>query len=403
MVVRITSPHSLKRVLNYNEQKVQKGQAECIHAGNFLLAAKQMNFHQKEERMQDLIALNQRSKKSNTLHISLNFDPSEKLTGEKLKQIAERYMEQIGFGIQPYLVYQHHDAAHPHIHIVTTLIKPDGKRIDTFNIGRTKSEAARKSIEEEFKLIRAQSTKKQPLGIKMSVEKVQYGKSETLRSISNVLDIVVNQFKYTSLAELNAALRFYNVTAERGKETSEMYKKGGLQYRLLKDGQLVGVPIKASALYSKPTLKNLEKRFEANKKQRELHRPRLRKTIHDVLANGVSSLDHFAFVLGKENIRCIIRRNEQGLEYGITFVDFRTKTVFNGSDVAKEYSVKGLASFLSSKQNQAKLVPNQAGSGTEKIKEPGFTLTPLLDAAGDYTNTPYQLRRKRKKKTRKTR
>ena len=159
MVVKITSPHSLKRALNYNEKKVQKGQAECIHAGNYILNPEQMKFHQKMERLQDLISLNERTKKTNTLHISLNFDPSEKHSKELLASIAQTYMDKIGFGNQPYLVYQHNDAGHPHIHIVTVTIQPDGKRIDTYNIGRNQSEKARKEIEQDFKLVKAQSKK----------------------------------------------------------------------------------------------------------------------------------------------------------------------------------------------------------------------------------------------------
>ncbi len=56
-------------------------------------------------------------------------------------------MSKIGFGDQPYLVYQHFDARHPHIHIVTTNIKSDGSRIKTHNIGRNQSERARREIE----------------------------------------------------------------------------------------------------------------------------------------------------------------------------------------------------------------------------------------------------------------
>lgn len=62
MVVRITSPHSLQKALNYNEQKCQQEKAVCIFAGNYLQEANQMNFHQKMERMQDLIARNERTK-----------------------------------------------------------------------------------------------------------------------------------------------------------------------------------------------------------------------------------------------------------------------------------------------------------------------------------------------------
>lgn len=105
MVVRIKSPHSLKRAVNYNEQKVKQGKAVCIHAGNYLKKADQMSIHEKLERMQDLIARNERTKKTNVLHISINFDPSEKLFNGSLSAIANSYMEKIGFSTQPYLVY----------------------------------------------------------------------------------------------------------------------------------------------------------------------------------------------------------------------------------------------------------------------------------------------------------
>ncbi len=86
----------------------------------------------------------------NSVHISLNFDPSEKLTNEQLKEISDRYMQKIGFGEQPYLVYQHFDAGHPHIHIVSVKVRADSTRIDTNNIGRNQSEKARKEIEQRI-------------------------------------------------------------------------------------------------------------------------------------------------------------------------------------------------------------------------------------------------------------
>jgi len=159
MVAKITTPGSIKRALNYNEQKVKSEQAECLYAGNFLQEANEMNFYQKLERFEHQNSLNQRAK-ANTLHISLNFDAQDELSREKLIKIASKYMEKIGFGEQPYLAYQHHDAGHTHLHIVTTSIQSDGRRIDTFNIGKNQSEQARKSLELEYNLIRAESKMK---------------------------------------------------------------------------------------------------------------------------------------------------------------------------------------------------------------------------------------------------
>jgi type IV secretory pathway VirD2 relaxase len=129
----------------------------------------------------------------NSVHISLNFDTTEKLSNEQLKEISESYMKKIGFGEQPYLVYQHFDSGHPHIHIVSLKVRADGTRIDTNNIGRNQSEKARKEIENDYGLVKAENMKSKPYELKSAyTQKVQYGKAESRRAIANVLDGVLN-------------------------------------------------------------------------------------------------------------------------------------------------------------------------------------------------------------------
>ena len=183
MVAKITVPLTIQRALNYNEQKMREGKAECIHAHNFLQEAEQLNFYEKLKRFESLISLNKRAA-TNTVHISLNFGLNEKIEKDKLAEIASVYMDKIGFADQPYLVYQHHDAGHPHIHIVTTNIKKDGKRISLHNLGRNESTKARKEIEITYKLMKAEDqTKQQSEEIKpINVQRVTYGKSPTKRS-----------------------------------------------------------------------------------------------------------------------------------------------------------------------------------------------------------------------------
>lgn len=417
MVVKIKSPHSLQRALNYNEKKVQKGQAECIHAENYLLNPDQMNFYEKMERLQNLISRNERAKKSNTLHISLNFDPSEKLKMDKLISIAKVYMDKIGFAEQPYLVYQHNDAGHPHIHILTTNIQADGKRIDTYNIGRNQSEAARKEMENKFGLVRAQQKKQlQSPDVKpLQAQKVQYGKSETRRSITNVLDTVLPNFKFTSLAELNAILKQYNVVADRGLETSKMYQSNGLVYRLLDEkGNKIGVPIKSSLIYNKPTLKNLEKRFEENEVVRQPDKKKLKLSIDWILSNKPQNLEQLIAALRSEGIQTVLRKNKDGRTYGITFIDYRTKSVFNGSDVGKQYSINILQQKLTDPEKQSKQIePEQKGTPPfSKIKEEtpdhqqesqslntkDDVLKDLFETEKNFNRVPYDLLKKKKRK-----
>ncbi|RZK64868.1 MAG: hypothetical protein EOO92_26995 [Pedobacter sp.] len=146
MVARILSSRSIRGILNYNENKVQSGDAQLILANRFAVEIDKLNTLQKLARFERLTDLNDRAKR-NAMHIMLNFDKEDSLDSEKLVAIARSYMGAIGFGDQPYLVYQHFDVSSRHIHIVSTNIKPDGKRIDFHNIGRSTSETARKNIE----------------------------------------------------------------------------------------------------------------------------------------------------------------------------------------------------------------------------------------------------------------
>jgi len=345
MVAIIKTGSFIHRIFNYNELKVKEGKAECILAGNYPRDVEYLTITNKLNRLLNQAALNQNVTR-NSVHISLNFDRSENLSLDQLREIADTYMSKIGFGKQPYLVYEHHDAGHPHIHIVSVKVRPDGTRIDMQNIGRNQSETARKEIEESFGLVKATDKKRrQVYELKpVNVQKVQYGKSETKRAITNVLDAVLNSYKYASLPELKAILQQYNVMVDRGSENSRVIQNNGLVYRILDtDGNKVGVPIKASDLYNKPTLKYLQEKFKLNETARQPHKVRVKNAIDlALLKNSYHSIQSLGKTIEKEGIVLVIRQNDNGIIYGVTYVDHQTKCVFNGSDLGKQYSANAL-------------------------------------------------------------
>jgi hypothetical protein len=401
---------------------VQKGTAQCLYAGNYLNDANKMNFHQKLDGFEMNNRLNKMAT-TKTLHVSLNFDPSEKLPENKLVKIASVYMDKIGFGEQPFLVYRHDDAGHPHIHIVSITIKADGSRINTHNIGRNQSEKARKEIEQMYGLVKAE--RQQQLmkpGIKpVDVQKAIYGKAETKRSISNVVGAVFSQYKFASLPEFNAALKQFNVVADRGKEEGRIYQNRGLVYRILDaDGNKVGVPIKASSIGCKPILDNLEKKFAANEVAKETFKQRTKNAIDDCLQTSPGSINNLVAALQQKQIYTVLRQNAEGRLYGITFVDNQNKCVFNGSDLGKGYSAAALQSRLAAvNDNTLKQDETKTGSSTVSLqkditlqKQPDKTLAPvvktetlldvLLSTKEQYDNTPNNLLKKKRKKKKKT-
>lgn len=411
MVAKITTPDSIRKALNYNERKVQKGVAECLHAGNFLKEAKELNFYEKLKHFKRSIDLNTRAK-TNTLHISLNFDPTEKLGRDKLIQIATTYMRKIGFDAQPYLVYEHRDTVHPHLHIVTTSIQENGRRIVTQNIGRNQSQTARKEIEETFGLVKA-SGRKSTDQLKVTTQKIQYGKNDTKQSITNVLHTVLSRYQVTSLPELNAVLRLYNLTADRGEKNSRVYLNGGLTYRILDDaGNKVGVPLKASSISFRPTLKFLETQFQKGEKERALHQQKLKTAIDFIRHQKPGTLEGFVVRLKGEKITAVLRKNDQRFVYGITFIDHRTGAVFNGSDLGKDYSAAGLQQPIhasSAQQNTvgkilAKTNTKEGSLSPQPSPHPSVNkhafqpINHLLKTEKDEGRIPHEFRKKKKKR-----
>lgn len=367
MVAIIKTSNSIHSILNYNENKIKAGVAECICAENYPLELEKLSFNLKLNRFLKLASLNENAKR-NSVHISLNFDPSENHSKEKLIEIANTYMEKIGFGKQPYLVYQHHDAGHPHLHLVTNNIQRDGKRIDLHLLGIRKSEPARKEIEELFGLVKAEGRKnKQDISMQqVSTKMINYGTVESKKAINGVLNMVLNQYKYSSLPELNTVLKKYNIMADRGKEDSKIFQTRGLVYRILdQEGNPIGVPIKASSFYSKPTLKFLEEKFKASEIRNATDKARVKNAIDIALFKERNfSLNDLAKQLEKEGINTVFRKSEKGLLYGITYIDYTTKNVFNGSSLGKQYSAKA----IEERCNQTLLNETKRESQTIKLQ-----------------------------------
>ena len=412
MVAVIKTSSSIRGILNYNENKVEIGKAECISAMNYPLELEKLSFNSKLNRFLKLAELNTNAKR-NTVHISLNFDPSENHSKEKLAEIADTYMEKLGFGRQPYLVYQHYDAGHPHCHIVTNNIQRDGKRIDLHLLGIRKSEPARKEIEEMFGLVKAEGRKqKEQFSLNpIDVGRVQYGKAESRKAINSVLNKVLFDYKYSSLPELNAVLNLYNVHADRGSEDSRVFKNNGLLYKILdQNSKPVGVPIKASEFYSRPTLKFLEGKFKSNNAEKESCKKYVKNAIKMAFyRESIFSSEKLSKVLEGESIHMILRKSGEGQLYGITYVDHKTRSVFNGSSLGKEFSAKGIQescamNILAFERKHPNSISNNSDNfqnveSKEYIKENLADIVLRGERIDDYISR--HLKKKKKKRIRK--
>ncbi|OJV54193.1 MAG: hypothetical protein BGO31_12625 [Bacteroidetes bacterium 43-16] len=348
MVAIINTGKSIRRAFQYNENKLRDGAAILLTIQNCPFN-KELSTERLRLKMLEATVALRSDVAVNAVHISLNFSPKEFLSNEKMESIAKDYMDRIGFGNQPYFVYRHQDAGHDHCHIVTTNITLDGSRISLHHLGRLKSEPARIAIEQQYGLIKADDYKQTLLDFKPVVaSKVVYGKTETKRAIANVLVQIIDQYRFTSIAELNAVLNLYNVHAETGEQGSRLSRFNGIKYTVVdKDGNPIGVPLKASLFHKKPTRRTLETLFVKNDVIRQKYKNRIQNSVNFLLkTKQPKSLEELIKLLHREDIRPIPRQNKDGLIYGLTYVDLKTKCVFNGSALGKQYSAKAILSAI---------------------------------------------------------
>lgn len=354
MVAILNNGSSIARPVQYNENKLKEGTAVFLSAVNYPGNSTGDSPDLRKKYLVKITGLNPR-KKINSVHVSLNFSPDDTLEKDRLIQISKEYMKGIGFGEQPFLIYQHLDAGHPHLHLVTTNIQLDGKAISLHYLVNLKSIPTCKAIENRFGLVKAGEQKPAVSSTKrVDLSPLEYGNSEMRKGIGNILQSILKNYSYTSLEELNAVLKGYNVVADRGKEGSMLYERRGLCFRILnKKGQKIGTPIKSSLFHFKATLADIESRFAGNEKARKFHESALKSTIDLTLFKSPNlRMEDWIQRLDKQGVVVVKIENQEGRLVGLTYVDHRTKCVFNGSSLGKDYIAKALVARLGMEPNQ---------------------------------------------------
>lgn len=119
--------------VNYNTGKMDRNKGELMRAANFgpLQGLSQLRPQDYRNYLKMLSALNKGVKKPQ-LHVAISGHGRE-YDKEQLTEIAAAWLERMGYGRQPYLIVFHKDTQNHHVHVVSTRVGPDGKKIsDSF-------------------------------------------------------------------------------------------------------------------------------------------------------------------------------------------------------------------------------------------------------------------------------
>ena len=344
MIAKISSTENLGGALGYNFKKVEKGEASILLAAE-LYQDKDGTYTMAEvfADMQALIPEKCRTKKT-VFHCSLNPHPDEKLSNETLMQIAREYMEALGYGKQPYIVFKHNDIAREHIHIVSLRIDGEGKKInDKFEKRRSKQ--ITDALERKYSLIPSSKVTDREM---KEVSKIDTTKGNIKEQVAETLLSVLKHYEFCSLGELNAILSIYNLAVKEVKTEFRGKKYEGLVYVPTDDkGDKVSSPIHASDIGRGVGYTAVQNRMQKSKQNVKPLIPTVRNKVLQTMRTSPNTEKELRQRLEEQGLRVVIRKNESGRIYGITFIDDKEGVALNGSRLGKGYAANIFNGYFS--------------------------------------------------------
>ena len=379
MIAKIGRGSKIYGALLYNHSKVFQDNGKILHMNN-MLETPDGNYTtgQLLASFVPNLAANKNTEKT-AIHISLNPDPRDIVSDEDFINIANEYMTKMGYGNQPYVVFKHNDIDRTHIHIVSTTVDENGIKIsDVFE--KKRSMEICRQIEKKHHLTPADQ--KKSADERFTFTPVDYGKGNIKSQIAAVVRYLPDYYNFQNLGSYNALLSLFNITAEQIKNDFKGEIKEGLVYSALDaSGTKIGNPFKASLFGKQAGLIALRSHFEKSKavnSEIKVKTSQIISTAQTITSNEKDFIDY----LIDHGINTVIRRNEQGRLYGITFVDHNIGNVFNGSHLGKEFSANIFHELFSGKNlnedEKTDLLASQKFplSNTKSLKD---DLHPLFD------------------------
>lgn len=396
MIARISKGDFIKGAVVYNETKVAEGEASVIGIQNFddenmdsfSAVSKMIAICVKSENRKNTDLLIKQPVFSCSLNLNqvdldklktLREENGEEAENEFYRNIADKYMDGMGYGKQPYIIYKHEDIERTHIHIISIRVDKNGRKINDSN-EKLRSERVRKEIAQEFGLSEEGEKKSEKMSnseiatfsgkrtdyiTKTSDAVTELAKLDPSDSsnltklrhkISNVLKFVDENYQPKSIAEYNKILSQFHIKCNKIDLLDKDGKRiNGCQFGVINDkGEFVSHLMKGGQINERFTLPKLETKFAlANglkddiRKQDAFSKKYITEQIKSILdAPREIDMDYFCDTLRVRGIEANLVTDNDEKIIGINFIDNLNGKVFSGSSLGRDYTWGSLSSKI---------------------------------------------------------
>ena len=195
------------------------------------------------------------------------------------------------------------------------------------------------------------------------VSKIDTTKRNIKKQVAETLRSVLKHYKFCSLGELNAILSAYNLTVEEIKTEFRGKKYEGLVYVPTDDkGDKVSSPIHASDIGRGVGYTAVQNRMQKSKQAIKPLISIIRYRVLQTMRTPPKTEEELRQRLEEQGLRAVIRKNESGRIYGITFIDDKAGIALNGSRLGKGYAANVFNTYFSNPTNNPFLDETLYGS-----------------------------------------
>ncbi len=344
MVVKIQKARKeMRDPLKYNQNKANKGTARILAA---------INMDGVSEEFRDFKKTFERYERGRirtefvSFEMSINpnpDEPRERLSDGKAIDYVEKLMEGLGYGKQPFLIYEHHDIDRIHYHVVSIRVDEHGHKLrDSFEERRLQNLMKRLAKEFHYVIGNDPANKKER---KDSTHMVRFvndtprfnPKSGNIKEQYQLLFDEALHYQFTTPTQFQAIMRGMgvNVVMTEGIEYYLLFQgldAGG--HKSSKRFSEIKMPGEYYSIYLDRMQENKVVRPipEEEKKRKLDDRRRVGRTLAFLLRHAKTQR-HFEKMLEKLGINILLSRTVTGEVFGITVVDRQSRTAYKGSDL----------------------------------------------------------------------
>lgn len=184
-----------------------------------------------------------------------------------------------------------------------------------------------RELEKQYNLIPA--TDKEHQQNNKIFKPVDYKEGDVKSQIASVVRHLPNYYQFQTLGEYNALLSLFNITTEKVEgELQGQHREGLLYIPLNEQVERAGNPFKASLFGKNAGLPALKSHIEiCNMKLKDHPNKQTLKAAVTIALQSTANELSFKKQLGEQGINVVVRRNDTGRIYGMTFIDHNSKTV----------------------------------------------------------------------------